>query len=152
MADLQSLFSSLGFNDILTYLQSGNMAFSTNLKSTSVIEQKIEEAISAQLKLNVEIICRSHDEIHEIIAKNPFAGKSAIESLYVTIFKKPIDSAGVVKKEVSEQYSVTERCIYLYCPNGYGRTKMNNTNLEKVFKSSATTRNWKTMMAIQEML
>jgi uncharacterized protein (DUF1697 family) len=55
-----------------------------------------------------------------------------------------------VKKEANEKFLVISREVYLYCPSGYGKTKLNNTMLEKKLKTIATTRNWKTINNIAQ--
>ena len=55
-----------------------------------------------------------------------------------------------VKKEANDKFLIISREVYLYCPNGYGRTKLNNAIFEKKLKTVATTRNWKTINKLLE--
>ncbi len=87
------------------------------------------------------------------------SGKNIIESLpftdidltklHVTFLSNkcsnpPIDQI-MDKKNVSELVHISEEAVYIYCPDGYGKTKLNNNFLEKKLEVSATTRNWKTV-------
>lgn len=80
--------------------------------------------------------------------KNPFSNNSDEKFVHFTFLKdlptisyeKEINN----KKALNEEIKIINKTIYLYCPDGYGKTKLTNNYLEKVLKVSATTRNLKT--------
>ncbi|MFL0267373.1 DUF1697 domain-containing protein [Candidatus Clostridium radicumherbarum] len=157
MAALKAMFQTLGFNNVETYIQSGNVIFEFDACDTVSLEVKIKEEIDKTFGFHVETIVRTMEELINIISNNPLLVEANIEidKLHVTLLlNKPeeaIESLNL-KKEENEKYIIRGKEIYLYCPNGYGNTKLNNTILEKKLKVAATTRNWKTMNKLLEMM
>ncbi len=153
MADLKDLYQSLNFNDVKTYIQSGNVVFQCQDSSPSKLREKIENKIKEVFDFHVPVLIRTKDEIQKIIEDNPFK-KEDIKHLYVTFIsdspvekpvkEKLIKEANKIKNE-SEKLSISEREIYLYLPNGYGKTKLSNDFFERKLNVSATTRNWRTV-------
>lgn len=155
MAELKNMFESIGYKNVKTYIQSGNVSFdydSTNsINLSNQIEKKIEKKIFETFGFLVPIIIRTKDEFKNIVNNNPFINESNIEldKLYVT-FMLVIPDANLVsfldiKKQNNEKFTINSREVYLYCPNGYGRTKLNNSMFEKKLMVTSTTRNWKTI-------
>jgi uncharacterized protein (DUF1697 family) len=154
MADLTALFEELGATEIKTYLQSGNVVFKAKSTCNS---QVIEKAILDKLGLEVPVLLLSSDHLERIFQENPFLLKDAKnpEQCYVTfLWEKPttqlIKGLEVPQNE-SGRFSVSRQCIYIRCPDGYGRTKINNQFFENKLKTVATTRNWKTVSALREL-
>jgi uncharacterized protein (DUF1697 family) len=157
MAALKDLFSNMGLSHVSTYLQSGNVVFSTTSISRTRLEETIESRMVSALGLSVKVIVRTQKDVEYIIRNNPFINNGfGVEFLHTTLFKGSVEAVGIeqrsIKKDDLEQYQLSKDCVYLLCPNGYGRTKLNNTNWEKWTKQTATTRNWKTVMAVNELM
>jgi uncharacterized protein (DUF1697 family) len=156
MADLIKSFEKINFRNIKTYVQSGNVIFDYELIETAKLENKIEENISQTFGLSVKTIVRTSDELMEIINNNPFTKEQNVEfdKLHITLLSEEPEptlvSALNINKEKNEIFKVISREVYLYCPNGYARTKLNNTMFEKKLNTSATTRNWKTIIKLLE--
>ena len=155
MADLQKLFESLGFQNVQTYIQSGNVVFESK-ESPQTIVKLIEEKIKDQYGWEVPVIVREKEELKKVSKSNPFIKEGKYpDRLYVTFLgKKP--SVENLKKLDGVKYSPEEFIlegtnIYFYAPNGYGRAKMNNNFFENKLKVTATTRNWKTVNKLVEM-
>ncbi len=158
MTDLKLLYEELGFNDVITYIQSGNLIFKSSLKTTDLIlTNKIEHAIIDKFKLNVPVIIRSINELKNIISSNPFFKENDIniEKLHVTFLAQKSQEEIAEKIKVSDylpdKFILIEKEIYLYCPNGYGNTKLTNTFFENKLKVKATTRNWRTTNKLLEL-
>jgi len=155
-ADLSRIFESLGYRNIRTYVQSGNVIFECNQVDTSAIANKIENRIYQTYRFAIKAIVRTADELGSIVAGNPFVKETKLEidKLHVTFLSSKPDERVVsnldIRKDKNEKYMLVEREIYLYCPNGYGRTKLNNTTFEKKLNTIATTRNWKTTNKLLE--
>lgn len=159
MVDLVSLFKSLGLTNISTYMQSGNVLFSCdynlNVKDLRVL---ISTGIKKKFGFDVAVLIRNFDEINKIITGNPYLrdSKTDVEKLYVTMLDESPDAARVeILKETDfspESFGISGREVYIFCPDGYGRAKLNNNFLEKRLGKTATTRNWKTLTAIKGML
>ncbi|MBE0639131.1 MAG: DUF1697 domain-containing protein [Bacteroidales bacterium] len=149
MDALKVLCENLGFTDVRTYLQSGNVIFQTHDSQIAVLEKLISDQVKKQFGFDVPVIVLTVDDLMEIVEKNPFKDDPSKDpaSQYVTFLsaqpvKYDIQSIGY-KKTKEEEITVTERAVYLYCPNGYGRTKLTNNFLESKLNVTATTRNWK---------
>ncbi len=158
MNDLKLLYEELEFSNVVTYIQSGNVIFksSKNLSDTN-LSNKIEHAILNKFKLNVPVIIRSIDELENVIMANPFIKQNDIitEKLHVTFLsEKPRQPE--LEKIKSLDYSpdkfvIKEKEIYIYCPNGYGNTRLTNNFFENKLKVKATTRNWRTANKLLEL-
>jgi len=155
MADLVEALEPLGFKNIRTYLQSGNVIFEYDSIDSDEIAKDIKEKISQTFGISVNIIIRTEDELENIIKSNPFVKDPDIEidKLHVTFLKDlPDPEINLdLKRSENEKFEVIGREIYLYLPNGYGRTKLTNNIFEKKLKTIATTRNWKTTNKLLEM-
>jgi uncharacterized protein (DUF1697 family) len=159
MAVLKDLFKSLGFKNIETYLQSGNVIFSRKHDlGESDVTTMITTAIRKKLGLDVRVLFRDLEDLEIILRNNPFVNRdnADIERLYLTLLEKkpPVDKLDLLQKDsyLPERYEASHREIYLHCPDGYGRAKLNNNFLEKKLGVMATTRNWKTMNAVYNIL
>jgi len=157
MTDLVNVFESLGFKDVRTYVQSGNVIFEYDSVDTTIITSKIEKKINQIYGFTVNVIIRTKDELEKIISNNHFLKKHKIEidKLHVTFLSylpdKQTASDLDIKKEENEQFIIIGKEVYLYCPNGYGETKLNNQIFEKKLKTIATTRNWRTTNKLLEL-
>lgn len=111
-----------------------------------------------QLFYEIKIIIRTDEELRNIVNNNPFVKEPNIEldKLYVTLMLDIPETSTVlfldVNKEENEKFLIISIEVYLYFPNGYGRTKLNNAMFEKKLKTVATTRNWKTINNLLEIL
>jgi len=157
MADLRSLYSDLGFKNITTYIQSGNVIFESKVEMASA-GKKIEKGLKEKFGFDVSVIQRTKDELNSVIKGNPFLKEKNIEEekLYVIFLGSSPDKELVKKLEESspgpERFIIKEKTIYLYCPVGYGEAKLNNNFFEKKLKVIATTRNWRTTNILLEMM
>lgn len=156
MVDLKSMFESLNFKNVKTYIQSGNVIFDYDPSDTIKLADQIERKISETFGFLVKTIIRTDEELRNIVNNNPFVKGPNIEfdKLHVTFMLDKPEPSTVsfldVKKEETENFLIISREVYLYCPNGYGRTKLTNAMFEKKLKIFATTRNWKTINNIVE--
>lgn len=138
-----------------TYVQSGNVVF-RSLGAPTRLVQAIEEGIRGTLGLDVTVLLRTKGELAEVVGRSPFAA-SGIDPvrLHVTFLvgdpdpDRVADLAG--KRVEPDELHVAGREVYLHCPNGYGRTKLQNAFLERQLAVAATTRNWKTVTALAEL-
>ncbi len=159
MKDLADLFMKSGFSDITTYLQSGNVIFkSPDLEITEQIRNKIEKSIADHLKLKVPVLVRTGKSVFELSGKNAFlnTGNFDHDKLHVTMLDKVPDIERINSLRLSdfspEKFIFTGNDIFLYCPDGYGRAKLNHNFLERKLGTFATTRNWRTITKIQEII
>lgn len=152
MADLKKLYEELGFENVKTFIQSGNVVFES--KTSAKLAQKIEQKIADAYMFDVPVIIITEKELLKIIDNNPFLKQKNIEQdkLHVTYLAEEPSKENIQKTEEynyePDRFYISGKAVYVYCPNGYGNTKINNTFFENKLKVSATTRNWKTTNAL----
>ena len=156
MTDRKKLYEDLKFKNVTTYIQSGNVIFKATKQKDEAIAKKIEDAISAKYNFHVPVIIRRVEEIKNTLAVNPLLKESNIdiEKLHVTFLEEVPDKTKVEAiKNVEyspDKFIILSKEIFLYCPNGYGNTKLTNNFFENKLKVRATTRNWKTVNKLLE--
>lgn len=156
MGDLTRLFESLGYRNVRTYIQSGNVVFESG-DETSDASTKLEKSIKEEFGFEVGVIIRESLEFGSILKNNPLLKKPGLdkEYLHVTLLRDLPQKEKILNFEISkddnEKYEIGGREIFLYCPNGYGKSKLQNNTFEKKLGTKATTRNWKTMQKLLEM-
>jgi uncharacterized protein (DUF1697 family) len=157
MESLRESFGSLGFSDVKTYIQSGNVVFKSAKASTAGTAKQIAAKILDDFGFSVPVLVRTPEELGEVSKKNPLSKLGGIDDtkLHVTFLSEPAPkTAEEILKMLaakSEALSICGREIYLYCPNGYGNTKLSNSAIEKKPLVQATTRNWKTVNVLFKM-
>tara|TARA_R110001583_G_scaffold54526_2_gene166787 strand:+ start:836 stop:1393 length:558 start_codon:yes stop_codon:yes gene_type:complete len=159
MADLKALFSKLGFSNIITYIQSGNVVFESDKDEKNIkLASQIEIAILDHFKLDVPIMVRKASEWEQIISDNPFLNDKdiGIERLHLTLLDAIPEQAQIAElKQIvldSEQFEVIGQEVFLCCKDKFSsKSKMTNTLFEKKFKCKSTSRNWKTVMKLSEL-
>ena len=148
MADLVKLYEDLGFTDVKTYIQSGNVVFNSTKKvSNSMLVKQIETKINEIYGFLVPVIIRTVDDLSKIIASNPFKNETS-ENLYITFLSNLPNSNHLENlTEINyllDEFIVIEKEIYLNV-SSYGTTKLSNSFFENKLKVTATTRNWNTV-------
>jgi len=158
MKDLQSLYQNLGFKNVSTYIQSGNVIFNSNDKNIIALKNKIECAIEDKYKFHVPVEMRSKSDILKIINNYPFGSINPVDygtKLLVTFLSSTPSNANISNLQQyvksPEKLVVVDKEVYLYCPNGYGKSKLSNNFLENKLAVDATTRNWKSLLKIYEL-
>jgi len=156
MERLRAVFAELGFAEARTYVQSGNVLFSA--KGTPAgLSAAIEEKLRGETRLPVSVIVRTPAQLKRIIDANPFLEGAGVDpkKLHVTFLACAASKSGraalAAVNSGADRWHAAGDVVYLYCPDGYGRTKLNNTRIEKLFSTRATTRNWATVMALYEL-
>ena len=154
MNDLKALYESLGFTDVMTYIQSGNVLFSTEV-NTEIVINYIEEAISKQYGFDVPVQVREVSHLESIIKNCPFSELDLVEegTRVMVTFLDTLPTDENIEKLMTyvkepERLVLLGREVYMHCPNGYGKTKLNNNFLENKLKVRATTRNWKSIIKL----
>lgn len=154
MSSLKEMLLNEGFYDVQTYIQSGNVLFSSKLNSTIELEKQIEQLIEKHFDLKVPVLVLTENQLLEIKENNPFTVENKFDPkfIHLTIFENDLDKIQLPelekKRQVNEEIYFWKNTIFLYCPNGYGNTKLNNQFLESKFLMKATTRNWNTFNKI----
>ena len=151
MSDLKTLFEDLSFTNVRTYIQSGNVLFTSKSNNKKIIRFEIEKKILKSYGYQVQLILKTPDELKFIIKNNPFLkNKNKVSERMYFAFLSEIPSSecrnSLQKSDFSpEEFSLNGDVIYLFLPNGAGEAKLNNNFFEKKLNVYATTRNYKTI-------
>jgi uncharacterized protein (DUF1697 family) len=140
----------LGFRNVRTYIQSGNLIFESNSIDTKEISGGISRKIHEDFGFDVPVITITAKELERVIASNPFSKNSAMDSafLHVVFLSEEPDIPCIDKlHEIDfrrDELALIGKALYIYCPDGYSNSRLTNGFLEARLKVAATTRNWKT--------
>lgn len=162
MADLKALYEeNLGFKDVKTYIQSGNVIFKTEdgkTASDQELAHKIEKAIAEKYNFQVPVLVRTVDEMKKTLAGNPFIKENKnieTDKLHVTFLAEEPAKANLEAIKTldysPDKFIISGKDVFLYIPDKYGETKLSNKFFETKLKVSATTRNWKTVNKLVEL-
>jgi uncharacterized protein (DUF1697 family) len=167
MAELRASMAAAGYGDAQTYLQSGNIVFDADADAgpkpatAQDLAMAVHRVIEREFGCDVKVLVLTAAELTQVAAENPFlraVGAGFDEkSLHATFLEEPVSEAAfgglAMPAQPGEQATLAEggRVIYLHLPHGYGRTKLNNSYFERHLGVVATTRNWRTVLALAEM-
>ncbi|MCF0057260.1 DUF1697 domain-containing protein [Dyadobacter sp. CY356] len=152
MAELKTMFETLPFENVRTYIQSGNIVFDASPGEERDFENLIHDVIQKTFSFSVPVIVLEEKELKDVRQHNPFlTGRNEdVTKLHVTFLAAipNIDHIEKLKETarfLPDEWILDGKVIYLFCPNGYGKTKLTNNFFENKLKVTATTRNWKTV-------
>ncbi len=157
MADLANSLEELGFKDVRTYLRSGNVVFNAGDDDPAQYASSIRRRIAADFGHQVDVLVMHCSKMKQIAESNPLLsiGNVDVKWLHATIPFQTVSQADFDRLELPDRKGEKAiwggKAVYLYCPNGYGRTKLSNSYFEKAFGFPATTRNWKTVLALKSL-
>jgi uncharacterized protein (DUF1697 family) len=156
MADLRACVTGLGWTDVATYVQSGNVVFDTAASGETDPGSTLRGAIKATYGLDIAVVTRSAAEWRAIVDANPFGDPAADDGtkVHVAFTADPIGDLGCaidVAAFAPEQMQVAEREVYLWLPGGIGRSPL-ATALTRAGGPPSTVRNWNTVTAIMRMV
>jgi uncharacterized protein (DUF1697 family) len=157
MEALRALYESLKLQKAQTYVQSGNVIFETDERDMARLAKRIEDGMEQKFGFRPDVILRTAAEMRDVVARNPFAKRRGIEpgkllvSFLATHPEKEAREKVRQMKCDPEELLIEGREIYIYFPNGAGRSKLNWAGLGKVLKTPATGRNWNSVRKMLEM-
>jgi uncharacterized protein (DUF1697 family) len=151
MDKLRASFEALGFESVMTYIQSGNVVFKTGKRSSAGLSKRIEERILSDFGFSVPVTCRTAVELGRTIANNPYLKEPGIdpEKLHVT-FLSAAPAAAALKKLADltvapDRFHCFGKEIYFHLPNGVSGSVLMKSPVDRVLAVVPTTRNWKTV-------
>lgn len=148
---------ALGLENVKTYVQSGNVVFKAPKNFPETLSEQVQEKILRDFGFSVSVVVRSSEELGDTIKRNPFLSEKGIDAskLHVSFLSQTPEKSALQALEAlpqkPDEFRARGKAIYLYCPNGYGRTKLSNNTLERALSVRATTRNWRTVNRLYEM-
>ena len=153
MPVFREVLGGLGYADVTTYLQSGNALFTGRRQGPAKVEEEIEGALAARLGLAVTVMVRTAGELAGLVAANPLpAAVSEPARLHVAFLAGGADPGRIAAMDLSrfapDEVRAGERALYLWYPNGAGRSKLTTAVLEQRVGGPVTARNWNTVTAL----
>ena len=155
MKDLRAMYEKLGYDNISSYVQSGNVIFSTKKKSIASLEKTIKAKIANTFTFDVPTLVRDAAYFETIIKNNPYpkATEQDAKSPYALFLDSiPKDITIELPAKETGEYIIFDDAIYISYPEGAGRSKLTTNFFERKLKVSGTMRNWKTVLALNEMV
>lgn len=151
MSALTQALTDSGLNNIRTYIQSGNIIFESEETNPKVISGMVSDIIKARFEYDVPAIAILQKELLQISKSNPFFSISDFDPafMHITFLHRQPENEMIEATEklsfLPDSFFIHNNAVYVYCPNGYGNTKINNTFFERKLGVMATTRNRATM-------
>jgi uncharacterized protein (DUF1697 family) len=156
MAELRALCAGLGWRDVETYIQSGNVVFAAPGEAEAV-EAQLEAAILERFALDVPVMVRTAAQWSDYAAANPFPGAALDEPnrLLLLVSKRPPaeDAADrlMERARAGECVKAAGGALWFHFPEGVGTSKLTPSAIDKAAGSPSTGRNWRTVLKLQEM-
>jgi len=157
MADLRALATSLGYADVTTYIQSGNLLFSATGAGTDRLASTLADAIAGGLGVSPSVIVITREELAQVIAANPYPDEPSPTCVHAVFYqgepgaevteRVAAAAAGVQAKGSRDEAMVIGRVMYLRTPDGFGRSDLSQALLARSRGPVAggTARNWATV-------
>jgi len=158
MSELKSLHQALGLMDVITYIQSGNVVFSSDETNPAQLAKQIEESFAQKFGFHSQVMVRTSAELDEIIASNPFQNQPEKEPKWIAVLFLTTRPESTALEDLKKTYTGPEEIyligqeLFVYYPDGVGRSKLTLTLIEKKLKTVATGRNWNTVLRLKEMM
>jgi uncharacterized protein (DUF1697 family) len=157
MEALRALYESLGLKPAQTYVQSGNVIFRAKDQNLPRLAMRIEDAIEKQFGFRPAVVLRTIEEFRQAIGNNPFAGRDGLEPnrlLVNFLVSDPDSSAHEVLRTIKadpEELHLNGRELFIYFPDGMGRSRLPWGKIDKALKTVGTGRNWNSVMKLLEL-
>ena len=156
MGPLRELLSGMGFDNVASYVNSGNLAFDTRKTDDDKLAERIHNEIEQKLGFDVSVMVRSVDEINNVIANNPYDGQfDSHKDLHVFFLKERMSAEQekmlLEKNSDVEKISVKGREIYYLLKISIIDSVLGKGFIDKKLKVPATARNWRTVTKLAEL-
>lgn len=151
MPELRDSFAALEFQDVVTYIQTGNVLFTTASRNEGSIVKTIEARLAEDFGNSPAVILRSVAELLRIGSASPFAKSGASPARHHVTFlaeaptKKALAALTPLPPSGNDELEVDGREVYVSTPDGYHETKYSGSFLERRLGVLSTTRNWNTV-------
>ena len=157
MDALRQSFEALGFEQVKTFIQSGNAVYKSQKTSATMLSNKIEKRLFQDFGFSVRVISRTVDEMTETIENNPFVATSGLDRekfhvMFLSASQTPLAVTNLnAIASPPDQFRCIGKDIYLYLPNGAGESKFMKSPLDRLLSVVTTTRNWRSVNSLLEM-
>jgi uncharacterized protein (DUF1697 family) len=158
MATLREIAAGLGYADAVTHLQSGNLVVDAPVRKPADVESAVSKALQEELGLTIDVMARTGKQLATVIAENPFAAEAKDDPTKVHVSflaaAPPAAARNACDPEefAPERFSFGDCCLYLWFPNGAGRSKLATAPWAKRLGVPGTARNWRTVTTMRDLV
>lgn len=162
MADLRDIAVSQGHTDVATYIQSGNLVFTSEQKGTVALADALQEEIASRLTVRPAVVVLSAAELRKAIEGNPFPDEPNPKLVHAVFRRDEYTAEARAAVEAAKERAgeklgrdeavIAGRTLYLHTPDGYGRSELAVQLAKPIAKGSGTARNWATVTKLMAML
>lgn len=157
MADLRELFEVLGHRDVRTYIQSGNVVFTSGRVDADGIASELTQRIDEELGVSATTVVLSEEELVTAATANPYVEEAEYDPTKVHVAfmsSRPEDPTVLTSgmdAHAPEELSLGDRVLYLHLPDGIGRSQLVADLQRRPTETELTIRNWRTVTKLLEM-
>lgn len=154
---LKSLLENMGFQNVRTYIQSGNVFIDSEEEHGASVGFAIKQELFKQLGLDVPIVVVSKQDIEQCFSANPYLKEKEVDEkkLYVAFLSKEFQPSAINDLKISQfkpdEASIDKNRIFIKYAIGAGKTRLDQKYIEKKLNVIATIRNWNTVSKLLEM-
>jgi uncharacterized protein (DUF1697 family) len=166
MSDLREIMTSLGHTEVATYIQSGNVVFSSPETSTIKLAENLERALVERLGVPAGVVVLSRQQLKQVIADNPFPDETSPRYLHAVFRRPEMDHEGIAAvaqaqqrasdKGSRDQATVVGHTLFLHTPDGLGRSELAaqlaRSGTSAASRTPGTARNWATVTKLMALL
>ena len=157
MKDLVAIFSAAGCSEVRNYIQSGNVIFQSSAGLAKRIRSIVETQIQRQFGFQTGVVIRTTEELRQVALGNPFVAQGADEVLLSVMFLRDTPEPAMVAKldpdrSAPDTYVVKGNAIFLCTPTGLAKTKLTNAYFDSRLATVSTSRNWRTVLKLLELM
>lgn len=157
MAELRASCAALGLSEVRTYLQSGNVVFGAERGDARRLADALHGRIEKDFGHDVAVLVVSAQQLERVASGNPLRPAASADGrlFHCTFLFAPVPQARFHELRLpardGERAVLAGQTVYLHCPHGYGTSKLNNAYFERALGVQATTRNWRSVLALREL-
>lgn len=155
MAELKAVFEALGFGDVRTLLNSGNVVYAPGRSAAARDAERIAAAVAERTGVSANVLVLEAATLNDIVATNPYANDADDASRLLVGFLLGDDRApfeALQRTHPDESFALGERACYLWCPDGILESRIGDALSGAKFRDRVTARNWATVLKLQALL
>ena len=158
MKELKMVLEQMGLLNVETYIQSGNVVFTAHNTNAITLQQQIEASVLDAFELKIKILVCTRETLLRILQNQPFdiTHQDDTKKVYFTFLFEPPANENIAAMRAAvtsnDRFSTSEGMVYVFCDQGYGKTQLSGSFLERKLQVLTTTRNWNTLLKLEQML
>ena len=156
MAELRAWCGDLGYDDVVTYIQSGNVVFRASATDEGQVSSALADRIEQECGVRTSVMVRRTHDLESVMDDNPFLAPGVEPRTLHVAFLADTPSGEAIAgldpdRSPPDQFAVDGRHVYLHYPDGSGRSKLTNDYLERGLGTVSTARNWNTVTKLVDL-